>query len=166
MESIGEGAFYGCSNLEKVYTGKNVEKIPPCCFKNCSSLDTLIIGESTRQIDKNAFSGCERITQIHSHNYIPPICYNSSVFDYYVYKAAVVYVPNTRNAVARYQADDIWKKFFEIYEEDITGVEAISINTTAPSSFINLGGQRISNAQRGINLQKMPDGTTKKVLMR
>lgn len=72
----------------------------------------------------------------------------------------------THNAVARYQADDIWKKFFEIYEEDITGVETISINTTAPSSFINLGGKYISKAQRGINLQKMPDGTTKKVLMR
>ena len=141
-----------------------MEKIPTCCFAECSNLDTLILGENTRHINKNAFSGCERITQIHSHNYIPPTC--ATNFPEYVYKAAVVYVPNTRNAVARYQADKIWSKFFEIYEEDITGVEAISINTTAPSSFINLGGQRISNAQRGINLQKMPDGTTKKVLMR
>ena len=162
--SIGTGTFEGCIDLAKVYTGKSVEIIPESCFENCTSLDTLIIGESTRQIDKNAFKGCERITQIHSHNYIPPTC--ATDFPEYVYKAAVVYVPNTHNAVARYQADDIWKKFFEIYDEDITGVENTSINTNAPASFINLGGQYISKAQRGINLQKMPDGTTKKVLMR
>lgn len=166
VTSIGSSAFSGCNSLEKVYTGKSVEIIPESCFENCTNLDTLILGESTRKIERDAFKGCERITQIHSHNYIPPTCYDTKVFDSYVYKAAVVYVPNTRNAVARYQADDIWKKFFEIYEEDITGVEAISINTTAPSSFINLGGQYISNAQRGITLQQMPDGTTKKVLMR
>ena len=34
------------------------------------------------------------------------------------------------------------------------------------SSLINLGGQYITNAQHGINLQKMSNGTTKKVLMR
>ena len=164
VTSIESDAFYKCTDLEKVYTGKSVEIIPEYCFYKCTNLDTLIIGESTRQIEKNAFNGCERITQIHSHNYVPPTC--ATDFPEYVYKAAVVYVPNTRNAVARYQADNVWSKFFEIYDEDITGVEAASINTTVPTSFVNLNGQYITNAQRGINLQKMSDGTTKKVLMR
>ena len=164
VTSIREAAFRNCSKLKKIYTGKNVEIIPESCFENCTSLETLIIGESARKIEVYAFKGCERITQIHSHNYIPPTC--ATGFSEYVYKAAVVHVPNTHNAVARYQADKTWSKFFEIYDEDITGVEATSVNTTAPSSLINLNGQYISNAQRGINLQKMPDGTTKKVLMR
>ena len=166
VTSIEKYAFSGCSGLEKAYTGKSVEIIPESCFENCTNLDTLILGESTRKIERDAFKGCERITQIHSHNYIPPTCYDTKVFDSYVYKAAVVYVPNTHNAVARYQADYTWSKFFEIYDEDITGVEATSLNTTAPTNFINLGGQYISKAQRGINLQKMSNGTTKKVLMR
>ena len=39
-------------------------------------------------------------------------------------------------------------------------------NESQVKSLINLNGQYITNAQRGINLQKMSNGTTKKVLMR
>lgn len=164
VTKIGDWAFKECISLKKFYTGKNVETIGSQCFDGCYILDTLILGESIREIGYQAFKGCERITQIYSLNYIPPTCDES--FPTYVYRAAVVHVPNTHNAVARYQAVSPWKSFFEIYDDDFTGVEATSINATAPASLINLNGQYISDAQRGILLQKMPDGTTKKVLMR
>ena len=162
--SIGEGAFSACTNLSSFTIPNSVTTIQKRCFEGCSSLETLILGRFTKQIDTDAFKDCESITQIYSHNPDPPTC--ATDFPISVYKTAVVHVPNTLNAIDNYQADSIWGKFLEIYDEDLTGVETSSINATAPTSLINLNGQYITDAQRGIAIEKMSDGTMKKVLKR
>lgn len=166
VKSIEAKAFYGCEKLMQVYTGKSVETIPEGCFEGCSSLENITLGDKTKQINAAAFKGCSRITQIHSHATTPPTCYNNNVFDSNVYQDADVYVPSVNNALAAYKAANVWKNFYVFCVEDITGVNGPHSSTNVPASFINLGGQYITNVQRGINMQKMSDGTTKKVLMR
>ena len=118
-------------------------------------------------IEDWAFGNCPNIQTITSLAVIPPICGEERVFDSELYNKTQVYVPNTGSSLARYLGNNVWGQFRYIYEKDLTGVDTPVMNgETQVSSLINLNGQYITNAQRGINLQKMSNGTTKKVLMR
>lgn len=173
VKSIGNNAFNGCTKVkELIYadgrattipTGltsiasviipNSVETISAECFKGCSSLEMVVIGKSVRIIQDLAFAGADRIEQIYAFPVIPPTCASSNVFDSYVYKAAAVYVPDERNAVARYQAEDVWKNFFEIYSMEATGINAPAI-TPLPSerNYYNLQGLHTTGASRGISI--------------
>lgn len=142
VTSIGDGAFSGCSKLtainipDNVMTlgrwsfdecsaakslkiGDNVEVIPANCFQNCTSLEDITLGSHVMNINDNAFAGDRRIATIKTSTFIPPTCASANVFDNYVYQAAELYVPTIRNAIARYKADGVWSKFFDIYEQDL-----------------------------------------------
>lgn len=117
-------------------------------------------------IEDYAFCECPNIKTITSLSVIPPTC-GEYAFDLELFNKTKVYVPCTGSALASYLAANVWGQFRYIYEKDPTGVDTPEMNGEAQAShLINLGGQYITNAQRGINLQKMSNGTTKKVLMR
>lgn len=48
----------------------------------------------------------------------------------------------------------------------ITGIDEISSDLQKSSIFYDLSGRKISNLQKGINIIRMTDGTTKKVLIK
>jgi hypothetical protein len=51
-------------------------------------------------------------------------------------------------------------------QEVITGIEPVAKVSTAEQSRYNLRGQRVDGRQKGINIVRMSDGTTRKVLVR
>ena len=55
ITTIGEQAFYGCTNLKKVTLGKHVTTIQTKAFYNCTKL-TSIVSKSTslKTVEKNA----------------------------------------------------------------------------------------------------------------
>ena len=89
-----------------------------------------------------------------------------NLFEHFRAKAAILFVPDTEGTLALYQTAEAWKDFKTIVANVLTGINSNRMSSATPASLINLNGQYISNAPSGINLQKMPDGTTKKVLMR
>ena len=173
MTSIEAGVFENCTGLTSVTIGSGVKSIRSdvfknCigAFKNCTGLTSVTIGNSVENIGDRAFEYCPNIKTITSLTVIPPAC-GKEVFDSELFNKTQVYVPNTGSALTRYLAANVWGQFRYIYEKDLTGVDTPVMNgETQVSSLINLNGQYITNAQRGINLQKMSDGSTKKVLMR
>ena len=50
----GDGAFYGCAVLKRVYLGDKVEKLQKAAFDNCSNLDIVYIANATT-IEDNTF---------------------------------------------------------------------------------------------------------------
>ncbi len=64
VESIGEGAFQECINLEDVTIGSQTgiddyyTTVGENAFKDCISIDSLYMGENVRMIRDFAFSGC------------------------------------------------------------------------------------------------------------
>ncbi|MBQ0019246.1 MAG: leucine-rich repeat domain-containing protein [Bacteroidales bacterium] len=138
VKTIGQSAFAGCAPLENLTIGENVETLGDNCFDGCSALKEVILGKSLRSIGSGAFGGADRIENIYSLNPVPPTCAGESAFHEYAYKSAVVYVPNERNAIARYKADAVWSKFFEIYEKDMTNVGVVIPEytiTTSPEGY-------------------------------
>ena len=76
--------------------------------------------------------------------------------------------------VTAYQAAPQWKEFFFMEEFDPDGIEAITASEEASEvARYDLQGRQIVNGkssnsklQRGINIIRYSDGTTRKVLMK
>lgn len=64
VTSIGERAFYECSDLKSVVIGNNVTWISHYAFTNCSNLTDLTLGNSLTNTGTYAFSGCVGLTSL------------------------------------------------------------------------------------------------------
>ena len=77
-----------------------------------------------------------------------------------------VYVPN--EALTAYQSDNLWNNFWNLQGFDPTGIETPLMNNgerTIKEAY-DLGGKQLSQPQRGLNIVKMSDGNTKKVVIK
>ena len=64
VTSIGDRAFYGCSDLTSVTIPEGVTRIGRQAFYGCISLTSFTIPESVTTIASSAFSGCDGLTSI------------------------------------------------------------------------------------------------------
>lgn len=62
--SIGDNAFYGCSDLTSINIPNNITSIGDCAFNDCSSLTSIKIPDGVTSIGNNAFRGCASLTSI------------------------------------------------------------------------------------------------------
>lgn len=60
--TIGNGAFSGCSNLEKVFIENAV--IETGAFYNCKKLSELVLSDKVTSIGSSAFCGCTSLTKL------------------------------------------------------------------------------------------------------
>ena len=64
VTSIGEYAFYDCSDLMSVTIGNGVTSIGGRAFGYCSSLESVMIPDSVTSIGSQAFSNCSDLTNM------------------------------------------------------------------------------------------------------
>jgi len=64
IASIGDNAFYDCSNLTSVTIPNSVTSIGYRAFYSCSSLTSVIIGNSVTSIGNNAFWSCSSLSSV------------------------------------------------------------------------------------------------------
>ena len=64
VTSIGDYAFFDCSNLTDITIPESVTSIEECAFQNCSSLTDITIPGSVTSIGEGAFQGCSSLTSI------------------------------------------------------------------------------------------------------
>lgn len=64
VTSIGDYAFYECSNLKEVTISSKISQIGSCAFYGCSLLSEIIIPNSVVSIGSSAFSKCSNLTLI------------------------------------------------------------------------------------------------------
>lgn len=76
ITEIGDGAFSGCKNIEKVTFGGN-ETIIGTAFDNCSSLTEVLIPESVETIDPYAFYECTALSDVVIGDKVNYIGYNA-----------------------------------------------------------------------------------------
>ena len=194
MTSIDENAFYGCDvlnvtinsnalvstryyiaykNLGKIFghtlyyiIGEGVTSIGTNAFYNCFC-NSVTIPSSVTSIGSGAFYDCQ-MASIYCYAPTPPSIYRDT---FYRCTNATLYVPY--GSKSAYQNADYWKEFYNIIEMDYpSGIEDIDVDTDFDNDFDNdfevydLNGLRQPTMHKGINIIRMKDGTTKKVLVK
>lgn len=167
---IGEGAFHGCKGLTSITIPNSVTSIGNDAFQYCTVLSSITIPNSVTEIGIVAFSECTGLTSIYALR-TSPTDYNcvDNVFTF-VPTSCTLHVPvGCRSA---YASCEPWNRFINIVDDiDLTGIENVIVDSETKRSthitdYYNLQGQRMTESQRGVNIVRYSDGTTKKVLMK
>lgn len=117
--TIERYAFYNCYFVF-VSIPENVTSINESAFFCCSDLSEVVIGKNVSKIGADAFSECESLQHIYVEAVTPPTI-NESTFecsDVDLYSTAVLHVP--AGTKAAYEADENWKKFANITDEEFS----------------------------------------------
>lgn len=64
VETIGNGAFYDCRDLERITLPSTLQKLSNSTFYDCTALSEVTFPASLKTIEKSAFSGCRTLSEV------------------------------------------------------------------------------------------------------
>ena len=136
-------------------------------YNNCTGLTSITIPNSVTSIGDWAFSECTGLTSVISL-IEEPFEINENTFynrveDHDEFTTATLYVP--AGTKSKYESTPAWNMFKNIVEGIENAVKSVEADVTAEETErYNVSGQRISSPQKGLNIVKMSDGTTRKIM--
>ena len=192
VEKIGEYAFNGCTELTSIDIPNSVKSIGDYAFQNCYKINTVNIPNGVTTIGNSAFYNCSGLKTIVLPKTITTIgnnafnywgskeiyCYAEQLpeigdFVFFPYSGAnsTLHVPAT--SIETYKTAEQWKDFGTIValtDDDPKPTTDIIVSRAQQQPTIieryTIDGKHISQPQRGLNIIKMNDGTTKKIIIK
>ena len=158
-----------CSGLTTVTIPNSVTSIGASAFSFCSGLTMVTIPNSVTSIGEFAFRGCTGLTSVISL-IEEPFEINENTFynwveDHDEFTTATLYVPT--GTKAKYESTPAWNMFTNIVEGIENDVKSVETDAKAEETErYNIGGQRINSPQKALNIVKMSNGTTSKVVVK
>ena len=143
--------------------GDGVTKIGNWAFSGCSSLDFFSFGSAVATIGQEAFSDCTAMTKLISKAATPPTCGSQALDDINKWNCKL-YVPT--ESLSQYQQADQWKEFFFIEAgiKNVNGNNSNNSNNATIKSRYDIDGKQLSVPQKRLNILRMSDGTTRKIV--
>lgn len=133
-----------------------------CAFSEM--LETVVIGSGVENWGEGAFCYCESIKSIYlrSENVVTPT--SGYHFEEALYDTATLYVPTGTKGL--YQGDPYWGQFKNIEEFSVTDIESVidRIDNSAIDRIYTLDGAAQRSVRDGLQILRMNDGKTKKVI--
>ena len=165
---IGDSAFRDCYGLTSLAIPNSVTSIGSSAFRNCSGLKSITIPKSVKEIASRVLSGCTSLKDVYYYlDYVPRTAGNS--FDNSSIASATLHVPSS--ALSDFKSIAPWSGFGTIValtEDD--EMKAVGIKETSEDSsssiIFTLDGRKIEQVQKGTNIIKYSDGTSKKVFVK
>ena len=167
VTNIDYRAFSYCSGLTSVTIPNSVTSIGRCAFEYCTGLTSVTIGNSVTSIGDDAFSYCSGLKEIYCYAEETPKLggYYYNVFSGVDVSKVLLVVPD--DAVEKYKAHEDWGKFWIETPTGIVEIENGKLKVESSNEdWYDLSGRKLDKPQRGINIIRMSDGTTRKVLIK
>lgn len=76
-DSIGAGAFLGCSKIEKIELSENLRFLGKQAFMNCASLTSVNLPSSLQALFEETFSGCTALKEVSYSDNLLKVHYNA-----------------------------------------------------------------------------------------
>ena len=150
------------------YAGTVATRVYNEFFGDCYNLTTVVIPNSLNFIGLLAFDRCDKLFNLYCYaEYPPTIDYSLGEIDL---SKITLHVPAA--SIDIYKNAIEWQNFGNIValtddDPNPTGIESTKEDKISyPVSTYTIDGKRINKAQRGLNIIKMSDGTTKKVIIK
>ena len=164
VTTIGKMAFSHCSSLASIDIPNSVTTIGKFAFAYCFSLASVNIGESVTTIGVGAFIYCYYITSVTCLAKECPVCDKglwNNIFS--VFDTATLYVP--KQSIDAYKTTDPWSSFVNVVALEDAGIEGNPTdNAPRVDAVYDIDGRRTDSMKRGLNIVRMSDGTTRKVM--
>ena len=161
VTSLGNLCFSICSSLASINIPSSVTSLGYLCFYLCSSLTSINIPSSVTSLGEECFGGCSSLKTVTCE--IPAPISANSIFSGDPINKATLYVPEA--SLNSYKTTSPWSGFGTILAIKSSGIETNTVGTSATMDAIyNLEGKRIGGIKRGMNILRMSDGTTRKIM--
>ena len=167
VTTIESNAFWECTNLTSISLPNSVTSIGSGAFADCWNLATVIIGDALTNIGDGAFIRCSRLKDMYCYTeQVPEL--GSNVFDSSHYNATL-HVPE--GSLGAYNTTAQWMDFGIIValansDPTPTGIKGINDDMMTGKSYYAIDGKQMATPQRGLNIIRMSDGTTKKIVIK
>ena len=170
VKAIAHYAFYNCSGMTTITIPNGVKKIEGTTFYECSDLTTLIVGNSVQLFDSFSILNCP-IKDFYCYAEQVPDAkgmYGNDAFNF-DYSQATLHVPAA--SIEAYKAEYPWNGFGSIValtdsDPNPTGIIDISNSIKTDRQYYSLDGKSMPTPQHGLNIIRMSDGTTRKVVVK
>lgn len=165
---IGRNSFAGCVDLITLATPDNVTTIEGGAFWNCKNLKALTIGSNIKNIE-SAFTQCPNLKDFYCYSESVPVTKADAFYETPI-ENATLHVP--ANSIDEYRRTAPWSGFGKIValtdnDPKPTSVKSLKADEIVfPVATYSIDGRRISQPQRGLNIIRMSDGSTKKVMIK
>lgn len=161
VKLIGKQAFMGTALTDVVIPDATTE-IQDQVFADCKNLTTVTLGSGVAKLGAKVFTKSTAIKRVTVNAVEPPVC-GKTVFEDAVYTEARLYVP--AQSVDTYKAADTWSQF-TIEPLGTSGIETAVCAEAEPVLYMQPSGTVSAQPVQGLNIVKMSDGTTRKVVIR
>jgi hypothetical protein len=177
LDYLGKEAFRDCDNLSTVTIGNGLERISYRAFSGCNQLSSVILPASIKMLCNYVFDECNNLMSVTVQSERPPCIivyeehhgyYSTHWFDDFTdstFANGTLYVPvGTKN---RYQSDEHgWGRFNIIVEGVPSGIESVEEGHAEELGRYLLDGTKVEEPQKGLNIIRYSDGSTKKVMVK
>ena len=163
VKSIDNSAFSGCTGLTSVSIPNSVTSIGHYAFNGCTRLTSITIPNSVTSIGERAFYSCSALADVYCFATDVPIADYSS---FETPASLTLHVP--ASSLEAYKTTNPWSNFGTIVAltDEEVGVKTIDNEQLTIDNVYDLSGRQQRKMQKGINIIRMSDGTTKKVLVK
>ena len=165
VTAISDKAFENCLSLTSVTIGNSVTSIGASAFANCLSLATIIIGNGVKTIGKSAFARIWNPMKVYCYAEEVPET-EEDAFGTVNPIDGTLRVP--ANRMIYYEMKTPWRKFDTIRRltDEELGIDEKEYQDETTVSYYRPDGKQLQSPQRGLNIVRHADGTTKTVVVK
>ncbi len=165
IKTLSVRCFYDCPKIEIIDIPSSVTKIDDAAFYYCDKLKTIYIGQNVNSINAFSFSKCSELSDVYCYSSTPPSCDVNSFYESYI-DYATLHVP--ASSITDYKESTVWNGFKDVVaiNDSEAGFSSIKATQWSVNKRYDLNGRVIKSPHNGINIIRMNNGKTRKVLFK